>query len=289
MGFGVGAKTGGTIKNSTILPILWHSDEAGTVTTIFTNPQHASFAEIAHGMCHTDSTIGKMRVKLTFYAAKQTFAPKIVGGFANNDTESADSGEAIKAIQIKYMPIISAFSEDLAAKDEGTTLTVGTVLEMQTDATERVAFPLFNNSKMPDATVFTGTLNQYLEGMDTTNSVEAVTFVQQNYYDALQYGQIRGLIRKLTPGGMKMVTLTPAKPFKTVFMKFTPSAVKRINPYTFCGILVHCVQAELPTEKLGLTEQPFLSEDLDQADAHIRVRFDVHFEEWNKGFQHEII
>ncbi len=292
MSCGFSAESGGIVRNATIFPILWHSDEAGTVTTVFTNPQHASFAEVAHGLCHTDSTIGRMRVKLTFFTALETFAPIINetydGGNTDAQAEMVKSGERLTAIQIKYMPIISAFSEDMAAKDEKSGLTVGTTLEMQTDATERVAFPLFNNTKMYNPTTFGGSLNQFLEGHDTDNSVEAVTFIQENYYDMLQYGMIRGLIRKITPGGMKVITLSRNKPFKTVFMKFTPSAVKRINPYTFCGILVHLVQAQSTAESGGLSEQPFFSSDT-TATPHVYCRFDVEFEEWNKGFQHEIV
>ena len=52
------------------------------------------------------------------------------------------------------MPITTSFLEDISAKDELSTLTVGQILEMQTESTDRQAYPLWNNVNMLDVWVY---------------------------------------------------------------------------------------------------------------------------------------
>ncbi len=111
----------------TIYPIAFYDEGLGTPSAYEANPLHASFVEAAEANCFPNSKIKGMIVELQVALTKPLLET-----------------DKIHAVQCCYMPIHMAFKEDYTAIDELTSVETQDVLEMQTEATDRQGFPLYN-------------------------------------------------------------------------------------------------------------------------------------------------
>ncbi len=123
--WGHGMETGVT-NEATIIPITMYDEGLGSPTAYEANPEHASFVEAAEPNCFPESRINIITAKLTVMM-----------------TKAALETDKLPAIKFAYMPIFTTF-DDQIANDEVSGLDIGEILELQTESTDRQAFPLFN-------------------------------------------------------------------------------------------------------------------------------------------------
>ncbi len=254
--------------NSTIMTFLRTSKDSADPKLIFANPLHGSF-EVDGGplMCY-DSIIGRIMIDMDFTL-----------------TNLATQTDQVKALRIQYMPIFGAFEEWHSATDETTSLTPDTILELLKDATNEDVTPLFStvnlgaggNQPISTVTPAAGTDEVFGDYNLSVNLViESVAFSMETLFDAFQFFT-NGRLLSSHVGKMRSIVLTADnKPHAKVHLEGPPPrSVKRGNPFTFFGMLVHC-------EVDGNQLMP--ASDLTTGGGHIRCVTNVRFNEWNQHF-----
>lgn len=212
-----------TANYNTIIPIIMNDDARGDPMDLMVHPEHASWSELAFPNCFTDSEIKGMRITVFIL---------IPPGVANE----------ISQLMMEYALISSAFPEDLDAKDENNALTVKEMLELQKETTDRQCYPLWNTVNLVSGSL----LHANVPGLAGDQIHEAVAWSSEIVRDALKYGSVKGLLKKMLPIGIRNKLLrwnfSKGKMFKLTF-NFTPSNSKYINPYTFLGLMIRMRQA----------------------------------------------
>lgn len=252
-------------KDATILTLFRGSETTLAPDTIEVNPRHDDFAEDTGPTCIFDSIIPK--VNFTFRAS---LSQAMLGDY-----------EFAKVL-IKVMPIYIAFEDSLIAKNMNSPAEteVEDILELAHSATSYRVNPLFaskltTRGTQPYSTI-TAVDTDATWGLTTNANLESVAFENFLFYDALQYYTNRGMLNKVI-GPIKTFELTREKSALYHSDNFTNPSVKRINPYTFCAVLVW-------TEIPGVHSQGFSGEyngtDLDL----VYFNADVRFDEWNAEF-----
>ncbi len=244
-------------KNSTIIPIVMGDEGLGAPSAISTNPENAAFSTVAFENCMVDSRIDNVFTEITLSL-----------------TKGAIETDKIHSLRIAFMPMALAFPEVYDITDEVSTADIKTTLELQKETTDRQAFPLYANVKLTEKYAGSGTLSATVPGLTTTQVIESVAFDHDIFYDAIKYLKISDKLRTVV-GGLKWITLTKQRPYATIRIKMR-SAAKRMNPYTFMGVLIH-----LP---IGDSQyQNFASGDTTVID-HVLVAAKTRFYEWNQEF-----
>ncbi len=249
--------------DSTILPIAFYDEGLGTPSALETHPENSAFAIVAdRANCFVDSRINLITAELRFSLTSKF----------NDDN--------LNAIRFATMPIFMAFIDDYTTIDELSSIEIQDVLEMQTESTDRQGGPLFVAAK-DMAEKFTNSANIGADQafLDTDASLEAVAFSPSTYYNALQFLTIKEKLKKVQ-GGLKWETLTNNRPFikKKYFIR---PKTKRMNPFTFFGILVH-----VPVQG-NETQLHVITRDLTAATQYVDVDFNIRYNEWNENFNHK--
>ena len=125
-----GLETGAN-NGATIYPIIMH-DEAVSPTSENTHPENPSFSTSAKPNCYPESKVNKIFAEFTFAM-----------------TKAALETDKIHAVKCAYMVIANSFKEDLNVIDELSSTETQDVLELQSEATDRQCYPLFNGVDMP--------------------------------------------------------------------------------------------------------------------------------------------
>ncbi len=264
------------LKRATILPICWNDD--GTVATdVDSNPMHASFAEVTNGACSPESKIFSISAKL-----QASF------------TILAWNTDKLRELKIQIIPIAVAF-EDIDAKDDLTSLTVGSILSLLDEDTTNNTYPLYNNN------VIVATAGQQVDmgtsqlGLTATTALEYVTFNVDQLFQMLSYGSNRGKLKACIGGiitrtvslgsTLAGIASSPSNrgmrtgAFALQLKINLPSKAKFMNQKTFFGILVR-----IPTSG---TEDNYGEAFYTTAVDHINFNFRAHFMEWNHSFNHQ--
>lgn len=256
--FMVSANNG--IANCTIMPAL-HHDEALLASAMFTHPEHASFAETDDSNCCSESKIFRisctMRVSLT---------------------PASIATDNLQNLRFAFMTIHGAF-EDFDAKDELTSITVGNVLEITKETTDRQSYPIYDGT---DLTVkYAASSDLGTTGMDfaltTDSKIENVMFDPELFYDALNYYTISEKLKKVQDG-LRWITLTPNNPTKLIKFNIT-SNTKSMNPYTILAHMFYCPASGTKYQIPIGTETSAIS--------HLSIEYRCRFLEWNDNFQHQ--
>ncbi len=247
----------GVNNYATIMPMVMYDEAQGDPASYNAHPEHASFAEYAGPNCYPESRINNIIAEMTVWL-----------------TKAALETDKVHTVRGSYMPIFGAFLEDWTAIDELSSVEVRDALEIQTESTDRQAFPLFNNVDMKDIVVAGNNLHADVPGLTTDQSMEGVTWSDNTYYDTLHY---RTNSKKLMncQGGMRWYTLTKDRPFKKFRFRLRPK-VKRMNPYAFYGVF-HQIPA------VDTTRQYNVSADTTDIN-HVGVYFNCRYNEWNQNF-----
>lgn len=240
-------------KQATIYPWIHNDEGLGDPTGYNANPRHASFAEVSESNCYPESRINNGIFDIELSLTKACWAT-----------------DNIEVVKVLVMPIMMSF-DDYTAQHTGTSDEVQDILEMQTDGgTNREAYPLYNGTDL--AGDYT-TMSTKLNGLTTDAKLEAVTFSTETLYDALQYYNNSGKIRKCI-GQPRWVYISRRK---TKHIKFRLNGKnKSMQDYSFFGCLIY---VPLP----ATASQVFQTADT-SAVEHVLVKSQARFNEWNENF-----
>ncbi len=246
-----------TDKDTTMCPIAYYDEGLGAPASFNANPEHASFGTTNDLGCFPESRVDKIACELFISL-----------------TKAAVETDKVVALRVGYMPIMTAFLEDLTAADELSSNTVETTLELQHETTDRQTYPLYNGTKLTEKYATSGTYGAPQQGLTTTQVIEGIDFIPNFYYDALQYETHGGKVQACS-GGLKWLTLTKLKPMARIKIHIR-TKTKRMNPYTFMGCIISCLYADS-------AQQIPPKSDLTAVD-HVNVNFVTRYNEWNQGF-----
>lgn len=250
--------------DSTIVPIAFYDEGLGAPSSKETNPENAAFAIIANEPnCFVGSRINQIFAEFRISVTKDFIE------------------DMIPALRMALMPIHCAFLEDYTAADEVSSFTTATVLELQTETTDRQGGPLYvAATDMPEKATNSGLLGVNVPFLDTDQGIEAVAFDTTTYYDAINFMTISGKIRACS-GGLRWITMSAQRPFKRLRFGIVPK-VKAMNPFTYFGMLLHAPLAN------NLDQLPALAE-LTVATDYIHVDWNIRYNEWNPEFNFGVV
>ncbi len=246
-------------SDSTILTLISH-DEATAASAYNSHPEHTSFAQVQTPNCFPESEIDNVIMELEFTL-----------------TKGAIETDKVVTCRNAFMIINTAFLEDLTPKDELTSATPKTILELASESTDRQAYPLYSTIKMVESYSGSATMDATYAGLTTTQVLETVAFTENIYYNSIQFYTIAEKIKKLQRG-LKWFTLTRQHPTKK-FRIFVSGKSKFINPYTFMGVLTHTPQVSTAYQTAVAGETTAI--------PHVRVRAHIRYNEWNQNFDHD--
>ncbi len=244
-------------KDSTIYPLIIQDEGLGTPSGYSSNPQNAAFAEAATPNCYPDSRINSIMARFRIALTK---------GCVHTDL--------IEEMNIVVIPIFMSFKENYTAIDEVSSEEVQDSLEMQYESTDRQGYPLYN------ATDLTGdnlSLSNDVPGLTGGNTIEGITFLLDNLYNTLQYRTISGKT-SASIGKIQILTIK-RRQHKIYNLKIRlTDKVKRMNPFTFCGVLFH-IPAQQLSQQIGNIAD-------DSAIDHINIAVESRYLERNENFDH---
>jgi len=244
-------------QNSTIIPIMHHDEGLGAPSAFSANPENASFGTSSSSNCFVESRVDNIFCEISLSL-----------------TKGAIETDKIHSLRIAFMPMALAFSEVYDVTDEVSTADIKTTLELTKESTNREAYPLYSDVKLIEKFSGSGTFAAEQPGLTASQVIESVAFDHDIFYDALKYLKISEKMRTVI-GGLRWITLTKTRPFARIRIR-QRSAAKRMNPYTFMGVLIH-----LP---VGDTHyQDFSAADTTDIN-HVLVSSNIRYFEWNQEF-----
>ncbi len=255
--FSLGMET----KNETYVPLILNDEGLVNPDAVNVNPKHASFAESDNPYCYHGSIIPKMNITIKARLSK-----------AGVETDK------VQELEFYWMPVYTSFLNRLEAQDSKSAAQVEDILELQHETVGKSVYPIWSGTKLTghagDIKIH-ATPTTALMGLSTTDALESIAFSDNLFYDALQYYTNSSMLKKVI-GRMHRVRVRQDKMYVYHSNNFTNSMVKRINDYTFCGILF-----DLP---LG-TDSRQLIEAGDTTDInHLHLSVFTRYEEWNNDF-----
>ena len=243
-----------TSKQCTIIPMIMQDEGLGDPASYNAHREHASFAAYAGPNCYPDSFVPKIDANLTLALSKACI-----------NTDKVDK------LNVMVMPIFMAFKDDYEAIDDLSSIEVQDVLEMQKEATDKQGYPVWNGTAQGG--------DNYVVGTDvpglTAGQLQSVTFDLNQFYDAMQFLTISGKLRKCC-GKPRWYTVSRYKNVNINLRSFVNPKVKKMNPYTFCGLLIY-----VPKESQH--QQLVTNSDLSDT-YHIHAIFNCRYDEWNENF-----
>lgn len=250
-----------TIKNATYVPLIMNDEGLVNADTVIANPRHGSFAESSNPYCYHDSIIPRMMVSINAQL-----------------TKGAIETDKIRSLKFTWMPVYTSFLNRLEAQDSKTAVQIEDVLELQHETVGKSVYPIWSGTDMTVASTLGIHANATTAfGGLTTNAVmENIVFDKDLFFDALQYYTNSPMLKKVI-GRMHTVTLRRDEIYNFYSNNFTNPMVKRINDYTFCGILFHASKATSADQTINVAT------DVTAID-HIGINIKVRYPEWNQEF-----
>jgi len=247
-------------KTSTIVPYIWQDNALIDYETIKTNPRNADFAIIGYPNSCLGSYIPNISVTW------QAFIPP-------QDTE-------VSRLHFNTMGIHTAMKNRLEAFDVKTGTTTASILELQSEATDRQVYPIYDATKLFESqgardVDFTKNI-----GLTTDGQLENVAFDKDLFFNAMHYYSNKEMLKSMTTP-MKTRTLTePIVSHKNTIAiggtKTVDSMCKLVNDYTFQGELFHLPQVDSLFQYHTATETTAIE--------HVTVKGHVSFNEFNGAF-----
>ncbi len=243
--------------DTTCYPIIMHDEGLGTPSDQETHPENAAFALVNRPNCFVNSRVNKIKGQLTFALTSKAL------------------DDNIPAVKCYFMVTKMAFKENYVAIDELSTAEVQDVFKLQTESTDRQGYPLWNGTKMATKYTNSGLLDAAVPGLTTDQQIEGVAFSPTSYYNAIHYQTIAG-ITKASARGLKFITLTPNRPVAKIRIHID-SKVKRMNEYTFFGLIVGC-------QSVDNEFQYVTTADITAATKYVYADVVFRYNEWNGDF-----
>lgn len=255
--FSLGMET----KNETYVPLILNDEGLVNPDLVIANPAHGSFAESNNPYCYHDSIIPRMNITIKARMSK-----------------GAVETDKVQELEFYWMPVYTSFLNRLEAADSKTGVTVEGLLELEHETVGKSAYPIWSTTKLTGHagdTKIHADATTALMGLTTDDSLETVVFSDSQFFDALQYFTNAPMLKKVV-GRMHRVRVRKDKMYVYHSNNFTNSMVKRINDYTFCGILF-----DLP---IG-TDSRQIMEAGDTTDInHLHLSVYTRYDEWNSDF-----
>lgn len=259
------------VQDATICTLIRTSEvKVVTPEAIEVHPENAAFAENNGPLNHLGSIVPTMSISINAFLSEASIA--IIG--------------ADRPIKFNWMPLYTGFINSLTAEDTLSALQIEDILELKHDITNKDVTPLFvsdldnavgHSADHPITTEPSGITDEvfgdYNLGVDLI--MESVAFDKSIYFDLMKYGTNRAMLRKVAPH-MNTAMVSARRPYSYYSNNFTYPSVKRINPYTFCGILFSLPQA-------GAIEQPVLDSEVTDVE-HLFLTLRCRYPEWNPNF-----
>jgi len=246
--------------NATYIPLILNDEGLVNADTVNVNPEHASFAESNNPYCY-----------------KKSIIPKINFTMQARLTKGAVETDKLRNLEFYWMPVYVSFLNRLEAEDSKTAVQIEDILELEHETVGKSAYPIWGNVNLPSA----GSIGIHanattaLMGLTTDATTENIVFDRELFFDALQYYTNAPMLKKVV-GSMHRVVLSRDRNYFYHSNNFTNPMVKRINDYTFCGILVFA-------EKAGSARQLVDGGDV-TAIAHMIFQCHTRYDEWNSDF-----
>ncbi len=257
--FDFGLSLENVAKASTYIPLILNDEGLVNPDVVNVNSEHGSFAESDDAYCYKNSIIPKMTVTIN---AKLTL-PSI-------------ETDKMRSCIFNWMPVYVSFLNRLDAKDSKTGVSVEAILELEHETVGKSAYPLWSGTNLTGAVINThASATTPLMGLTGDNVIENVVFDKALFYDALQYYTNAPMLRKVI-GQMHKVFLNRDHRYNYYSDKFTNPMVKRINEYTFCGILFSVPQSGDPEQITRVGDTTAID--------HINIGGHVRYDEWNSEF-----
>jgi len=260
--------------DSTIVSLARSRDDVSiNADAVEVNPKHNLFAEETGSTCQAESIVPRMSFGFNARIPTSARLNQWVGG---------GGVEALEELIFNWMPIYTAFKEPLEAVNEEDALAVEAVLELNV-ANGNSVRPLYTGTDLIGATtgdIPVSTINDVEVFGDLGLSVdfkqEAVDFDPDIFFDAMKYGSTGSIIKKIT-GKWNTVRLRGGHAYHFHSENYMFPSVKRMNPFTFCGILFHLPQAADP-------RQLFDTGDTTATIAQLRIDYVCNYDEWNPNY-----
>ncbi len=263
--YSVGLQVGSDSLNSTMMTFVKNYKSVNAPSTIIVNPHHASFETETGAICAPMSIIDRIKIQMTFTLTEDAIA------------------DGIEALKVNYLPVFTSFPDKMDSADDKTTTTAKAILNLTPDATEEDVHPTFttlNLTKIASVSfahpVSTANFTEVFGtlGLSVDLDVESTGFNPTTLFQALKYYTNKGAIGAMI-GKYRSITLTKTHPTKTVFInKFVPRPVRRIVPYSFFGMILHC---PIYTNR----EQPFYTGAMTAAKIAVGIKTLVTYDEWH--------
>ena len=254
--FGFGLESG--VENrATIYPVIMHDEGLGNPATYNAHPEHASFALASEPNCYPESRVNSVVVDMKFNLTKD---------FLETDK--------LSHVRVATMPITVAF-DDTEVTDELSGSSIGDILHLQRETTDRQTYPLWNGVDMKDyVSANSANLPTNVPGLTTDQSIEGIDWNPDVFYNGIQYYTTANKLKSVQRG-LKWFNLSKNHP--TARVRFVISSkVKRINPYTFFGVLAYVPQASSPHQYHTTSD----TTDVNHVNCSVQYRY----QEWNQGF-----
>ncbi len=247
------------VQNATYIPILMNDEGLVNPDTVNANPEHGSFAESDNVYCYKNSIVPKINFTMELSMMK-----------------GAIETDKIQFIKFYWMPVYVSFLNRLDASDSKTGTTVEAILELEHETVGKSAYPIWGTVDIGELDVkIHANATTALMGMTTNDVQENIVFDRSLFFDALQYYTNAPMLKKVI-GTMKQGFITRDRPFRYHSSNFTNPMVKRINPYTFCGVLIYFPKAGDPESHVATGDVTNIS--------HVRGNIKVRYDEWNSQF-----
>lgn len=270
-------------RDSVYIPLIRNSELMAAPEAVEVNPRHANFAEETGASCFTGSIVPRLTFQLS------AWIPQLIafGGTPGTDTATH--------VNFKMLPIYMSFEDSYNADNEKDLVAVEDILELEHETTNKTGQPLlsgvdvFSNSATAAGSIPLNTVG-YTEvgathwGATVDAKVESVAFDEALFWDMKHFGTNSAMLNKVT-GKMKSFSVSRDKPFFFSSSNFTHPNVKRINPYTFCGVLIHVPPAAPTIDETG---QQAVSTELTPIE-HIHFSSRVRYDEWNPNFDQTVV
>ncbi len=262
-GFGCDLMGEDETKNTYILDLIRATEACTGAEAVEVNPRHPSFAEDGGAACFMGSIVPRMSVNFTISL-----------------TKLAIETDKMQQIAVRWMPIYTSFLSSLEAEDDKTAVQIEDILELTHNTDNKDVHPTHSTVNIvglgnhPMSTV--GYAEAFSDiGLTGNATIESVAFDEGLFWDAKQYYTNSGMLNKVT-GKMNTVVITRDRPYKFGSNNFTNPIVKRMNSYTFCGILFHIPQGDTPGQYFTIAETTAID--------HVHIRGFVRYDEWNPHF-----
>ncbi len=266
-------------RNTFILPILSCDESLTAPENVIVNRNSAAFDGVP-GAGVTES------VRDNHHCFPRSVVNRIqIESFMNCDTGSSDVALASASQTHNYsvfyyvMPIKWSFDTPRNVNDETiASADIKSTLNITKDNAENSIEPDFSGVDMFSATSSsTDILATGVDGALTTDQLwEGVAFDQDNLEKLMKFGTTNKLIKSATDGGLKKRMIKFENPVYENQWITNPSQTKRMNKFTFFGLMVHVPQVD--------SQHQFYHAGNMTAIEHLTWSFHVRFNEYNDLF-----